>query len=262
MAKLRVLYLGQKPIGRSCFDRLLARRNAIEIAGVVSNTTVENWWRDRSIADACLQVRIPLISNHQRDSSGVRAIIEDRRVDVLLSVQHPWILPEELLEAVGGRAFNLHLAKLPEYKGWHACSHALLNGDASFTSTIHWMVPEVDSGSVAYEESFPIAPRDTARSLYTRAEAAGLRLFEQLLEELISGRLPPQHLPTGAGRFYGRTELDPLRGLHPRADPALLDLRARAFFFPPFEPAFIRWHDQKIYLLPQEGRSGDARCSW
>ena len=260
--KLRVLYLGQKPIGRSCFDRLLAKRNAIEIAGVVSNTTVENWWRDRSIADLCLQERIPLISNQQRDSSGVRAMIEDRRVDVILSVQHPWILPAELLEAVGGRAFNLHLAKLPEYKGWHACSHALLNGDASFTSTIHWMVPEVDSGAIAYEESFPIAPRDTARSLYTRAEAAGLRLFGQLLEELIEGRLPPQKPPAGAARFYNRTALDPLRGVDPNGEPGSLDVRARAFFFPPFEPAFIRWHDHKVYLLPQEARREDARCSW
>lgn len=262
MSKLRVLYLGQKPIGRNCFDRLLARRDAIEIVGVVSNTGFGNWWRNRSIADLCSVEGIPLIPNERRDASAIGAMIRDHCVDVLLSVQHPWILPAGLLEAVGGRAFNLHLAKLPEYKGWHACSHALLNGDAHFTSTIHWMVPEVDSGAIAYEESFPIAPSDTARSLYTRAEAAGLRLFDQLLDDLVGGRLPSRRLPTGVARFYDRTALDPLRGVDPGADPALLDLRARAFFFPPFEPAYIRWHDNKIYLLPHESRAENARCSW
>jgi methionyl-tRNA formyltransferase len=262
MLKRRVLYLGQKPIGRRCLDLLVARSDEFELVGVVSNATLDNWWRDLSIAEWCAGERVPFIANEQRNDRAIAELIADRRVDLLFSVQHPWVLPRRLLEAVGGRAFNLHLAKLPQYKGWYACSHAILNCDTIFSATLHWMVPEVDSGAIAYEETFAISVTDTAQSVYQRAETAGLHLFEQLLDGLATGRLPPKRPLTGKGALYSRNSLEPLRQVELPAKPDVLDRHARAFFFPPFEPAFIQFGTRKIYLLPMQFHHLGQRCWW
>jgi hypothetical protein len=52
----------------------------------------------------------------------------------------------------------------------------------------------------------------------------------------------------GKGRFYSRHSIDTLReikGLHE------LDVKSRAFFIPPFEPAFVLMNGRKVYVLPE-----------
>lgn len=191
-----------------------------------------------------------VLSNEKRDAAALETRLRSERVDVILSVQHPWILPGTTLELVGGRAFNVHSAKLPEYGGHNAVNHALLNGERRFTSTVHWMTTEVDAGAVAFEETFEIEPDDHARGLYERGIDAGQTVFERLLSALVTGAEVPRRPLAGGVRFYRRDSLDGLRDVTELEDSSVRALRARALFFPPFEPAYLWEAARKTYLLP------------
>lgn len=256
MHPLRVLYLGQKTVGLRCFEILRGRQDdRLQIAGVVSNESDDVWWQDNQIYHRSVADGIATVANEKRNNKRILELIGQERANCILAVQHPWILPREIIQAVGFRAFNMHNAKLPDYKGHNACNHAILDGATQFTSTIHYLEEEVDAGPILFEETFSIAARETACSLYGKAIEAGVRAFERLLDALIAGRRLRARPMDAAGRFYGRQSIDSLRQIQSLADHDELDRKARAFYFPPFEPAYYVAGGRRFYVLPEEAIS-------
>lgn len=249
---MRVLFLGQKPIGQSCFDRLLEMAGAgkgLELAGAVSNTGTDTWWADNAIHRACREKGIPFIDNARRNEEEILAIAP--HCDLLLSVQHGWILSERVLRATRHGGLNLHLAKLPEYGGWNAFTHAILNAETSYTVTLHWLSPDVDGGDIADTRSFPIGPDSTARSLWEQANRAAEEMFRGLCLTLARGELPGRRPQSGARRVYERHAIDAFRHIEDSNDATEMDRKARAFCFPPYEPAsYTHPRGARIHVLP------------
>ena len=129
---------------------------------------------------------IPFLANVVRAEQEIANLIDRTGADTLISVQHPWVLAESLLQAVSMRAFNLHNAPLPSYRGHNAANHDS-NGELEFAATIHWMAPEPDAGPIAFEERFSIREDETARLLHARAAEAGLAAFGRLADALAAG---------------------------------------------------------------------------
>jgi methionyl-tRNA formyltransferase len=201
---------------------------------------------------------IPFISNARRNEDQIADIIVREKIDLLLSVQHIWILPASILQLVGGNAFNLHNSALPEYKGYNTISHAIIDGVKEFRTTIHWMAAEVDTGDIAFQGSVPILDTDTAMSVYLKSVEVAVEQFKALLRSLKKGGTPRIPLK-GTGRVYGRRELDALKNLSRIEDPALIDRIVRASFFPPAEPAYQIVNGKKLHLLPPGGYEYLAR---
>lgn len=190
---IRILFLGQKWLGEKCFDLLQnAQTDMIRVCGVVSNMRENVWWRTNGIYRVCSSKGIPFITNDERNNERLRMAIAELRANTIVSVQHPWIIPSEILSLADFGAFNLHNAKLPDNKGHNTCNHAILNGERNYTSTLHWMAGEVDAGAVAFEETIEVFPDDTARSLYERAIHSGLSVFQKLLDCFVKGKPIPQ----------------------------------------------------------------------
>jgi methionyl-tRNA formyltransferase len=192
--------------------------------------------------------RVHLISNHVRNEDVILNLIESERIDWLISVQHPWILSAKLLQAVSGSALNLHNAKLPDYRGHNTISHAILNGDSTYTTTIHWMAPEVDLGPIACEETIAILPDDTSRSLYERCLKVATINFKKILVALVTDNEIPKMEILGRGRYYRKAEIIPLKEIQNLFDLDEVARKARAFDFPPHEPAYFRIRGNKYYV--------------
>ncbi len=127
---VRVLYIGQKWIGEKCFAYLHSKQSdSLQICGAVSNISADVWWKSNGIYTRCLDGGVPFLSNERRNNDQILKMIADFDINTIFSVQHRWILPRTLLESVKYRAFNLHNAKLPDYKGNNICNHAILNRD-------------------------------------------------------------------------------------------------------------------------------------
>jgi methionyl-tRNA formyltransferase len=245
----RVLFIGQKRFGEDAWEMLRKGDGAgYRIVAVSSNASAERvWWQSNRIFET--RDDLPFIDNAEKNEDLLAEAIAGYGVDTILCVQHSWILTSRILQAVNYEALNFHNAKLPEYRGYNAINHAILNGDSTFTCTAHWIADEVDRGDIALEASFDITPEETAIGLYARSHHAGLRLSGEVISRLGELENLPRRKLAGAGRFYSRNSIVPLREIkEPLTGEA--ETKARAFFFPPFEPAYFRQDGRKFYVLP------------
>jgi len=248
---IKILFLGQKIIAEDCF-RILLKNNGkrYHITGVCSNIE-KLWWGTNDIYKKSIQYNIPFIPNNKRNEEKILSLIKSNNIDIIISVQHPWILSNDILKSVNYRAFNLHNAKLPSYKGFYTINHAILNGEKTYTSTIHWMIEEVDCGNIAFEETIPISKNETAISLYEKSCKAGLRVFKRLINYISTQRKIPSIKIKGKGHFYKKGDLNRIREIKNPQNSDELNRKARALFFPPFEPAYYKSGTKKIYVLPK-----------
>jgi methionyl-tRNA formyltransferase len=261
---IRLLYLGQKPIGERCFEIVACYKSKHQIGPmvVVSNVTSgKTWWKSTDVASA-VRRHDAFIPNEEKHEEAIIFAMKNYDINTIISVQHPWILSKKILEMVNYNAYNLHLAKLPEYRGYNSFTHAILNCDSQYWITIHRMADEVDKGDIVLQDYLNIAPNETAWSLYQKATDMGVKLFEQFIVKLVA-ELKLATIPMeGEGRFYpkdsinGLKEIDGIIGerclgiylLH-----AEFNIKARAFYFPPFEPAYFVMDGKKFYILPESG---------
>lgn len=252
MTERRILFLGQKPIGEQCFDILLKNRDReFSVCGAVSNMDTRCWWKSAGIYERATQDGIPFIDNQARHEEAIAKLIAEQRINTLLSVQHAWIIGAPLLQAVGGQAFNLHMAKLPEYKGYNAFSFAIINGDTDYYTTIHWMASKVDAGDIIMERQIPITQEETAGSLYKKAEAASLKCFSEFVDMLKTGVTIPAKPIQGTPQFYGRDSLEKVREITDFTDLTYVDRVVRGCVFPGFQGAYFTANGHKYYILPE-----------
>lgn len=205
MPPLKAAFLGQKAIAASCLDLLLEARNRqrIEITILCSEATFQSQFRERIDAPPVM------LPNNARGTAALLAAMATTGTEALLSVQHPWVLPAAVLDATTRGAFNLHNARLPDYCGHGSISHAILQGDTTYATTIHWMVPEVDRGHIVCGREVSISAQETARSLYDKPHDAAVHNFGHFLELLLGREAVPRIPMRPGGRFYGKDSLAP-----------------------------------------------------
>lgn len=251
---LRIMFMGQKPIGELCFEQLLKRQNnKYRIVAAVSNMDkLKVWWKENRIYETCMNDNIIFVDNSKRNEERIKELIVEENIDFIVSVGHGWILSDKILQLVNYNAINLHLAKLPEYQGNFSYNHAILNREKKYGVTLHWMTERVDLGDYVFEEDFPINDDDTAYSLYIKSVDKGVALFGQFIDFISEGKELPREQMKGEQHFYSRTSLNGLREIE--CDDNLEDIarKSRAFYFPPFENAYFMINGKKYFVYPDE----------
>lgn len=248
-APIRIMFLGNRRIAWDVLKLLLSDqyRSRFDVRALVSDSSILNAYQTLQPTSSA-----SFISSDRRQSEIIHETIRTERIDLLISIQYNWIIPGNILDLVDRRAFNLHNARLPDYKGYHSITHAIANHDTSYDTTIHWMADEVDSGDIAYVEKTPIQADDTAQSLYLRTIDAAMLVVRRLLDDLSSeAEVPRQAMPDGYGAFYARTSVATLADFTEQVNTEQLAHIARATFFPPNNTAHF-FHGGKKYLLVPE----------
>jgi len=139
--------------------------------------------------------------------------------DLIIVAAYGRILPANVLELPSLGCLNIHGSLLPKYRGAAPIQWAVLNGEAETGITIMQMDPGLDTGDILLPGKLPIAPDDTAASLFPKMAELGGRLLIEALDRLRAGNLPPQK------------QNDSLATLAPplRKEDALLDWHSSAF---------------------------------
>ncbi|HNQ23122.1 MAG TPA: formyltransferase family protein [Phycisphaerae bacterium] len=250
----RIAFFGGKPLSARCLRHLYEfhRRGEIEIVAVLTRGKGERgWWSGPGVPEMY----------ETAEELGLRLLTHadellEMPVDLGLSVLHYCILPARIVGHPRHGFLNLHCAPLPHYRGCNVGSHAILNGEARFGATLHYMDEKPDHGPVIAVEWFDIPPQATARELMTLTEEAAYRLFVARVPALLANDLcgEPQERIIARERivsyYYPRTSL--ARPGMKEVDlhwPAEKILRhVRALDFPPFEPAYALLDGRKVYL--------------
>jgi phosphoribosylglycinamide formyltransferase 1 len=88
-----------------------------------------------------------------------------------------------------GRMLNIHPALLPQFKGLHTHRRAIEAGAERHGATVHFVVPEMDSGPVIVQDSVPVLKSDTEATLAARVLAVEHRIYPQALRLVAEDRV-------------------------------------------------------------------------
>jgi phosphoribosylglycinamide formyltransferase-1 len=92
-----------------------------------------------------------------------------------------------------GRMLNIHPALLPAFKGLNTHERALAAGVKIHGATVHFVVPEMDSGPIIAQGAVPVFDHDTAQTLAARVLKIEHQLYPFALKLVASGRARMQN---------------------------------------------------------------------
>lgn len=247
---MRYILLGSGLIATRCLYRHMERfQDKISLSGVLAPQEIIEQYRHDWGSENTPEM-VELIPDDRNEDRLIK-LVETAHPDFILSIQYPWILSRELLAAVDDRGLNLHNAKLPDYRGHNTISHEILNGEKEHVISLHWMDEEVDRGVLAKSVTIKIEPEDTAYSLWERTVDASVDLYSSFMEgcgESVAERAGTP-IPDG-GNYYSKNRISKLKEIPAWAPIEDVDRIARAFWFPPHEPAFFLYEGRKLYVMP------------
>lgn len=86
-----------------------------------------------------------------------------------------------------GRMLNIHPALLPAYKGLHTHERALTDGVKIHGATVHFVVPEMDSGPIIMQGAVAVLDDDTPETLAARVLDIEHQIYPDSLRLVASG---------------------------------------------------------------------------
>jgi phosphoribosylglycinamide formyltransferase-1 len=100
------------------------------------------------------------------------------------------ILTADFVARWYGKMLNIHPALLPAFKGLDTHKRALEAKVKQHGATVHFVAPEMDSGSIILQGAVEVRPDDTEAALAARVLAVEHRIYPEALKMLAEGRCP------------------------------------------------------------------------
>jgi len=99
------------------------------------------------------------------------------------------LLSPEFVEAFRGRIMNVHPSLLPSFPGLRSQEQALERGVKVSGCTVHFVVPEVDTGPIILQRAVKVEDDDTAERLSARILRQEHLIYPLAVKLFVEGRL-------------------------------------------------------------------------
>jgi methionyl-tRNA formyltransferase len=200
---LRVLFFGYSQVGYRAVELLAGRGD--EVLSVVTHRDDpdENRWYGTP-AEAAAAHGLEVVYGEDLGKDGAVELAERLAPDLVLSVFYRDLLPDRVLAAARLAALNLHPSLLPAYRGRAPINWVLVNGERETGVTLHHMTARADAGDIVAQRAIPIAPRETALTLYHKVEEAGIEILAGALPLVAEGRAPRTPQDLARSSYFGR----------------------------------------------------------
>lgn len=99
---------------------------------------------------------------------GLLAALEKFEVDLICLAGFMRILTPYFINHWEEKMINIHPSLLPDYKGLHTHERVLEDGKAESGCTVHYVVPEMDSGTIIVQKRVNVEDGDTPDTLAAR----------------------------------------------------------------------------------------------
>ncbi|MDI9240614.1 phosphoribosylglycinamide formyltransferase [Lysobacter sp. LF1] len=115
--------------------------------------------------------------------------IAERSPDWVVCAGYLRILGESFVQRFRGRLLNIHPSLLPRHRGLHTHARCLAAGETEHGASVHFVIPELDAGTVIAQARVPVLPGDDADRLAARVLEVEHPLLVAVLRLAVEGRL-------------------------------------------------------------------------
>jgi phosphoribosylglycinamide formyltransferase-1 len=120
---------------------------------------------------------------------ALQAALEKHRIDIVCLAGFMRLLTAGFVKQWQHRILNVHPALLPAFKGLDTHRRALEAGVKVHGATVHFVVPEMDSGPIIAQAAVNVRPGETEEELAARVLKVEHQIYPLALKLLAEGRV-------------------------------------------------------------------------
>jgi phosphoribosylglycinamide formyltransferase-1 len=120
---------------------------------------------------------------------ALQAVLEKNRIDIVCLAGFMRLLTAGFIKQWQHRILNIHPALLPAFKGLDTHRRALEAGVKVHGATVHFVVPEMDSGPIIAQAAVNVRPGEIEAKLAARVLEVEHQIYPLALKLLAEGRL-------------------------------------------------------------------------
>jgi len=110
--------------------------------------------------------------------------------DFIVSYGYRYIIPEEVLNSMKGKAINLHISYLPFNRGADPNLWSFID-DTPKGVTIHQLAKGIDTGDILVQKTVKVFDNDTLKTVYNRLRTTIEELFYECWDDIKQGNIKP-----------------------------------------------------------------------
>jgi phosphoribosylglycinamide formyltransferase 1 len=114
--------------------------------------------------------------------------MRSNRIDLVCLAGFMRLLTPWFVARWSGRMLNIHPSLLPQFKGLDTHRRALEAGVKRHGATVHFVVPEMDSGPIVVQDSVAVRDGDTEATLAARVLELEHQTYPRALRAVAEGR--------------------------------------------------------------------------
>ena len=189
--RVAVLISGRGSNMAALIEAAKARDYPAEIALVVSNQPEAGGLLVARAADIPTEIvdHTKFSGDRNRFEHEIQTLLEKYRIDIVCLAGFMRLLTTNFLAKWPWRVLNIHPALLPDFKGLDTHRRALEAGVRIHGATVHFVVPEMDSGPVIAQGAITVRPGDSEEALAVRVLKVEHRIYPLALKLVAEGRV-------------------------------------------------------------------------
>jgi phosphoribosylglycinamide formyltransferase-1 len=120
---------------------------------------------------------------------ALQGVLEMHRIEIVCLAGFMRLLTAGFVGQWQNRLLNIHPALLPAFKGLDTHKRAMAAGAKVHGATVHFVVPEMDSGPVVVQGAVAVHPDDSEAALAARVLKIEHKIYPLALKLLAEGRI-------------------------------------------------------------------------
>lgn len=218
----------------------------IEVVAVCTDNQFDN----SPTAKMAEELNIPVISMEEAEKYS-----DNNEVDLVISYLYWRKIRKPLIENPKYGCINFHPAILPDWKGCGGYNIAILYKLDKWGVTAHYVNESIDTGPIIRVNRFDFDYKTaTAKSLEKITQEELVKLYKEIILEVKEkGRLDTLDLDNSKGTYISRKQMNDMKVITKEdLESDDLDVKIRAFWFPPYEGAYIESNGKRYTLVDKE----------
>jgi phosphoribosylglycinamide formyltransferase-1 len=160
-----------------------------EISLVLSNRAdAKGLTTAREAGIAAALVDHQAFANREAFERALQNELETHRIDIVCLAGFMRLLTPWFVSRWPDRILNIHPALLPAFKGLDTHERALAAGVKIHGASVHFVVPEMDSGPIIAQGAITVRDDDTVETLAARVLAVEHKIYPMALRLVAEGR--------------------------------------------------------------------------
>lgn len=240
---MKMIYMGRKKQSVELLKWTLEQ--GIEVVMVCTDNQFENSPTARFARESGIPVR-------SMEEAEEYVLEHPGQIDLAVSYLYWRRIRKPLIEGPNYGCINFHPAILPDWKGCAGYNIAILKKLPKWGVTAHYVDETIDTGKIIQVDLFDFDYKTaTAQSLEKLTQEKLMDLYKKIILEVMEkGRLETLNVDNSKGTYISRKQMNEMKKITEEdLQSEDLDVKIRAFWFPPYDGAYIEKNGKKFTLV-------------